>query len=43
MYLFQDPANKGSLPVIDLINIIKPGSIDFTHVHTGGNLSVEVK
>jgi len=38
---FQDPANKGSLPVIDLINIIKPGSIDFTHVHTGDNLSVE--
>lgn len=38
---FQDPAIKDSLPVIDLINILKPGAIDFSHVHTGDNLSAE--
>jgi plastin-3 len=36
---FQDKANKTALPIIHLIDVIKPGSIDYSVVKQGANLS----
>ena len=34
--------NKTALPIIHLIDVIKPGSIDYSLVKQGANLSQEV-
>ena len=39
---FQDKANKSALPIIDLIDAIKTGAIDYTFVKTGSKLTGEV-
>ena len=39
---FQDKANKSALPIIDLIDAIKTGAIDYSFVKTGSKLTGEV-
>ena len=36
--ILQDKANKDALPVIHLIDVLKPGTIDYGVVKQGGNL-----
>lgn len=39
---FKDPSIANSMPVIDLVDAIKPGSIKYDLVNQGGSLSDEV-
>ena len=39
---FQDKTNKTSLPIIHLIDVIKPGVIDYSFVTQGESMSKEV-
>jgi len=38
---FQDKTNKTALPILHLIDVIKPDTVDFSLVKNGANLSVE--
>jgi len=38
---FKDKANKDAVPVLHLIDVLKPGTIDYSVVKQGSNLSVE--
>ena len=40
---FQDKTNKTSLPIIHLIDVIKPGVIDYSFVKQGESMSNEVR
>jgi len=36
---FQDKANRNAVPIIDLVDAIKPGTINYSHIVTGANLT----
>ena len=40
---FQDKTNKTSLPIIHLIDVIKPGVIDYSFVKQGESMSNKVR
>ena len=40
---FQDKTNKTALPIIDLIDAMKTGVIDYSVVKTGSKLTGEVQ
>merc|ERR1712013_44986 len=39
---FKDKANRTALPIIDIVDIMKPGTINYEFVKTGSSLSDEV-